>query len=156
AKAYNNFDVDARGGMNPFGGELAFIEWLRRQTPPDSRVLIGPGDDAAVLRLSSANALLTTDMLLEGSCFKLAEAGPYRVGRKPMGVNLSDVAAMAAKPAAAFVSLGLPRAGGSEIAEGLYRGMRSLADEFDISIAGGDTNSWDGPLVISVAIIGEP
>jgi len=61
--------------MTLSGGEFAFIDWLRRQTPSDPRVLIGPGDDAAALRLApNAPCLITTDMLLEGSCFRLAEA----------------------------------------------------------------------------------
>jgi thiamine-monophosphate kinase len=95
-------------------------------------------------------------MLLDGSCFRLAEAGPFRVGRKALAVNLSDIAAMAAKPVAAFAAVGLPRRGGRDIAEELFRGLRSMADQFDTAIAGGDTNSWDGPLVISVTLVGEP
>src|SRR5438128_8749532 len=94
-------------------------------------------------------------MLLDGSCFVLAEAGPWRVGRKAMAGNLSDIAAMAGRPVAAFVSVGLPRRGGRQLAEELYRGLREVADAFDTAIAGGDTNSWDGPLVISVTLLGE-
>jgi thiamine-monophosphate kinase len=142
--------------MNRNSGELAFIDWLRQQTLPDPRILIGPGDDTALLRSPGSDLLVTTDMLLDGSCFELAAAGPLRVGRKAMAVNLSDMAAMAGRPIAAFVSVGLPRHGGGEIAKALYRGMRSVADEFQTAIAGGDTNSWDGPLVISVTLVGEP
>ena len=61
--------------------EFAYINWLRRLTPADPRVLLGPGDDTAALRLTpGAPCLVTTDMLLEGSCFLLAEAGPRQVG----------------------------------------------------------------------------
>src|SRR5947209_5513269 len=142
--------------MPNLGGEFAFIEWLRRRTPLDPRVLIGPGDDAAALKLTpNTTSLLTTDMLLDGSCFRLAEAGPRAVGRKAMGVNLSDIAAMAGCPVAAVVSVGLPRQGGRAIAEELYLGLREAADAFDTAVVGGDTNSWDGPLVISVTIAGE-
>jgi thiamine-monophosphate kinase len=94
-------------------------------------------------------------MLLEGSCFLLAEAGPRRVGRKAMAVNLSDIAAMAGRPVAAVVSVGLPRIGGRAIAEELYLGLREVADAYDTAIVGGDTNSWDGPLVINVTLLGE-
>src|SRR5919204_5519810 len=139
------------------GGELAFIEWLRRRTPSSGRVLLGPGDDAAVLDWpAGAPCLVTTDMLLEGSCFLLAEAGPRRVGRKAMAVNLSDIAAMAGRPVAAVVSVGLPRLGGRALAEELYRGLREMGDAFDTAVVGGDTNSWDGPLVIAVTVLGEP
>lgn len=137
-------------------GEFAFIDWLRRRTPPTDRVLLGPGDDTAVLDWPCGPAcLVTTDMLLDGSCFCLAEAGPRSVGRKAMAVNLSDIAAMAGVPVAAVVSVGLPRTGGRALAEELYQGLREVADRFQTAIVGGDTNSWDGPLVISVTILGE-
>lgn len=137
------------------GGEFALIDWIRRRTPEHDRVLTGLGDDCAVLRPPDAPLLITTDMLMEGSCFRLAEAGARRVGRKAMSANLSDIAAMAGKPLAAVVSLGLPREHGRAIAEELYEGMREVAAAFDCPIVGGDTNSWDGGLVISVTIFGE-
>src|SRR5438876_9316564 len=128
--------------------EFAYIDWLRQRTPPAPSVLLGPGDDAAALRLrGDVPCLVTTDMLLEGSCFRLAEAGPRRVGRKAMAVNLSDIAAMAGIPRVAVVSVGLPRAGGRSLAEELYLGLREVADEFDTAVVGGDTNSWTGELV---------
>jgi thiamine-monophosphate kinase len=137
-------------------GEFGFIRWLRDRTPNDPRVLIGPGDDTAALRLTPGRpTLATTDMLLEGSCFRLDEAGPRRVGRKAMAVNLSDIAAMAGRPVAALPSVGLPRRGGRSLAEELYAGMREVADEFETPVVGGDTNTWDGPLVISVTVLGE-
>jgi thiamine-monophosphate kinase len=142
--------------MNLPTGEWAYIDWLRRRTPADPRVLIGPGDDTAALALTpGAPCLITTDMLLEGSCFRLAEAGPRAVGGKAMRVNLSDIAAMAGRPVAAVVSVGLPRKGGRALAEELYQGLREVADAFATAVVGGDTNSWDGPLVISVTLLGE-
>ena len=136
--------------------EFAFIDWLRSRTPAGQRVVVGIGDDAAVVAWPDPTHLvITTDMLLEGSCFRLAEAGARRVGNKAMSVNLSDIAAMAARPVAAVVSVGLPRAGGRALAEELYLGLREVADDFATPIVGGDTNSWDGPLTISVTLIGE-
>jgi thiamine-monophosphate kinase len=70
-------------------------------------------------------------------------------------VNLSDLAAMAARPVAAVVALALPRRGGFELAKELYEGLIPLAEKYGVAIAGGDTNTWDGPLVISVTAIGE-
>jgi thiamine-monophosphate kinase len=136
--------------------EFAFIDWLRKRTPPAARVLLGPGDDTAALAWpGSVPCLVTTDMLLEGSCFILEEAGARRVGRKAMAVNLSDIAAMAGRPVAAVVSVGLPRKGGRALAEELYTGLREVADAFDTAVVGGDTNSWDGPLAISITVLGE-
>jgi thiamine-monophosphate kinase len=138
-------------------GEFEYIDWLRRRTPAHARVLVGPGDDCAVLAPGGSPTLVTTDMLLEGSHFHLAEVGPRRIGRKAMAVNLSDIAAMGGRPVAAFVSVGLPRGAGTEVlAEELYLGLREMADAFDTAIAGGDTNSWTGGLVISVTLLGEP
>ena len=137
-------------------GEFDYIDWVRRQTPGDPRVLLGPGDDCALLGGPALPWLITTDMLLEGSHFRLAEAGPRRVGHKALAVNLSDIAAMAGQPVAAVVSVGLPRQGAKQIAEELYQGMRALADKFDTAIVGGDTNTWDGGLVLSVTLLGQP
>jgi thiamine-monophosphate kinase len=103
----------------------------------------------------NANLVATTDMLMEGVDFDLRRHEPERVGRKALAVNLSDLAAMAAAPVAALVSLALPRSGGEALAKRLYEGMLLLAAEFDCPIAGGDTNSWDGPLVISITALGE-
>ncbi len=137
-------------------GEFEYIDWLRRQTPPAGRVAVGPGDDCAVLDWSEGKpCLVTTDMLMEGRHFVLAEVGAHRVGRKAMAVNLSDIAAMAARPIAAVVDVALPKIGGRKLAEELYRGMREMADAFDTALVGGDTNSWDGPLVIAVTVLGE-
>ncbi len=138
-------------------GEFDYIAWLRQRTAPAPGVRVGPGDDCAVLE-SSANRgwLVTTDMLLEGSHFTLAEAGARRVGRKAMAVNLSDIAAMGGKPVAAFVSVGLPVGAAESLGKELYLGMREVADAFETAIAGGDTNTWTGGLVVSVTVLGEP
>jgi len=142
--------------MEEASGEFAFIDWLRRNTPPHPSVSLGPGDDAAALRLSAhSECLVTTDMLLDGVCFRLEEVGPRQVGRKAMAVNMSDIAAMAGRPVAAFVSVALPRSGGKALAPELYLGLRDVTDDFGTAIAGGDTNSWDGPLAISVTLLGE-
>jgi len=141
-------------------GEFEYIAWLRQQARReparvDPRVLVGIGDDTAVLHPPAHPLLVTTDMLLEGSHFVLSEAGPRRVGRKALAVNLSDIAAMAGKPLAAVVSVGLPRGAGESLATELYQGLREMADAFDTALVGGDTNTWTGGLVISVTLLGE-
>jgi len=136
-------------------GEFAFIDWVRSRTPTDPRVAVGPGDDCAVLERPVNRLLVTTDMLTEGVDFVLAEAGPRRVGRKAMAVNLSDIAATAGVPTAAVASVALPLLGGQRLAEELFLGMREVADTFRTPIVGGDTNSWDGGLVVAVTLLGE-
>jgi thiamine-monophosphate kinase len=136
--------------------ERDLVRWFCSQLPAHARLLVGPGDDAAILRLAADSHLVaTTDMLMDGVDFELSRHNAERVGRKALAVNLSDLAAMAASPVAALVSLALPRRGGAALARRLYDGMLPLAAEFDCPIAGGDTNSWDGPLVISVTAMGE-
>lgn len=140
--------------------ESELISWLQKNLPSGERLKIALGDDAAVITATRADSVVTTDMLTDGVDFLLEEVDPQVVGRKALEVNLSDLAAMAAQPVAAFVSLALPRQGTSrlsalELAIELYRGMIPFAAKHGIVIAGGDTNSWDGPLAISVTAIGE-
>jgi thiamine-monophosphate kinase len=136
-------------------GEFDYIRWIREQTAPMDRILVGPGDDCAMID-TTRPLIVTTDMLLEGSHFVLADVGARRVGRKAMAVNLSDIAAMGGKPIAAFVSVGLPRGDAQSVGEELFLGMREIADKFNTAIAGGDTNTWAGGLVVNVTLIGEP
>jgi len=136
-------------------GEFAFIDWLRARTSASARVLVGPGDDTAVIAPGSRSQLVTVDMLMDGTDFHLAEVGPRAAGRKAMAVNLSDIAAMAGIPTAAVASVALPSGHGRRLAEQLYLGLRDVADAFGVAIVGGDTNSWNHPLAISVTVLGE-
>jgi len=138
--------------------EFALIDWLRQRERPreGAWTKLGIGDDCAILRANpDTDLLVTTDMLMDGRHFRLEQDGPRAVGYKALGVNLSDIAAMAGVPRAAVVAVALPQAAASEIAHGLYAGMRELADRFCVDLVGGDTNAWDGPLVISVTLLGE-
>ncbi|RIK82660.1 MAG: thiamine-monophosphate kinase [Planctomycetota bacterium] len=135
--------------------ESELIDYLRQRLPPHPCLRLGAGDDAAVLSLGdAADAVVTVDMLMDGVDFRLEEVDPLRVGRKSLAVNLSDLAAMAVEPVAAVVAVALPKRGGMALAKALYEGILPLAAEFDVAIAGGDTNSWDGPLVVSITAIG--
>lgn len=142
--------------------ELEFIRWLREHVPADPRAKLGLRDDAALLSVAgNPEIVVTTDLLTDGVDFRLGTDDLQRIGRQALGVNLSDLAAMAAKPLAAFISVALPHHGSAgiaplEMAIGLYEGLLPLAREYDIAIAGGDTNTYDGPLVISVTAIGQP
>lgn len=137
-------------------GEFQLIDWIRRHTSSHSQVTVGIGDDAALLAPTPGEeVLVTTDMLMDGRHFVVGQTDPELIGRKALAVNLSDIAAMAGRPLAAFISWALPRHGGRDLAQSLYRGMAELAESYHVAIAGGDTNSWDGPLVISITLVGE-
>ncbi len=136
--------------------EFDFIDWIRAKYRGNPTVLVGPGDDCGVLAPTRFNLIVTTDVLMEGTDFILAEAGAFAVGRKAMAVNLSDIAAMAGRPTAALVGLVLPQSlSTGTLARELFLGLDSIATEFGVPIVGGDTNSWNGGLVISVTVFGE-
>jgi thiamine-monophosphate kinase len=117
---------------------------------------MGLGDDAAIVALAGRpECLVTVDMINDQVDFDLAKDDPRRIGRKALAVNLSDIAAMAGRPLAVVIALALPRAGALALAQELYLGMLPLAEQYDFAIAGGDTNCWNGPLAISVTLLGE-
>lgn len=136
--------------------EAELIRYLRERIGPHPLVHLGIGDDAAVLSLAGQRqCVLTVDLLTDGVDFELARVDPRRVGRKALAVNLSDLAAMASRPLAGVIALALPRSGGRQLAVDLYEGLLPLAEHYGLGIAGGDTNSWDGPLVVCVTLIGQ-
>lgn len=137
-------------------GEFQLIDWIRQYAGSHPQTLVGIGDDAAILAPTPGEeVIVTTDMLMDGRHFLVGETPPELIGRKALAVNLSDVAAMAGRPLAAFVSWALPRKHGRDLAQSLIRGMSNLARQFQVSLAGGDTNSWEGPLVINITLVGE-
>jgi thiamine-monophosphate kinase len=141
-------------------GEFPFIHWLRERSLPADGVLVGPGDDCAVLAPPQRSQLVTTDIITEGVDFRLAEVNPRQIGRKAMAVNISDLAAMAGQPRHAVVGLVVPRqwegtTEGRSLVQELYLGLQDVAHAFGVNIVGGDTNSWDGGLVVSVTLLGE-
>lgn len=134
--------------------EFDFIDWVSNQSQSRPEVLLGIGDDAAVLAQPPGRDWVTAvDVITEGVHFT-ETTPPALIGRKSLAINLSDLAAMAAEPVAAFIGIVLPKSRGRRYAEQVYRGIFEIAREYQVSIAGGDTNSWDGPLVLSVTLQG--
>ncbi|MEW5945639.1 MAG: thiamine-phosphate kinase [bacterium] len=137
--------------------EDRLIEVIRRTigvAPPE--VVLGIGDDAAVIAAPPRGSLLliTTDMLVEDVHFRAGLISPFQLGWKSLAVNLSDVAAMGGVPVAAVVSLGLKKNTGGDFIRGFFRGMKTLAGKFDVSVVGGDVvRSRD--IVVAVAVAGK-
>jgi len=136
--------------------ERELIEWIKQRTKAHPALRLGIGDDAAVVDPGGRPCVVTVDLLTDHVDFELSEIDPRRAGRKALAVNLSDLAAMAARPLAAVVAVVLPRRGGLELAKELFQGMLPLAEKYDVAMAGGDTNSWDGPLAVSITLLGCP
>jgi thiamine-monophosphate kinase len=132
-------------------GEFDVIARYFSRSSPRSDVLLGVGDDAALLAPPPGQALVAaTDTLVEGRHF-LPGTPANAVGHQALAVNLSDLAAMGAEPAWALLSLSLPRPDErwlADFADGLY----ALAERHGVALVGGDTVS--GPLVITIEVLG--
>lgn len=137
-------------------GENAVLARLLPLMPAHADLLTGPGDDCAVVQRNAEwDTLLKTDVVVEGIHFT-RDTAPERIGRKALARAVSDVAAMGGLPEHALVTLLVHRERPVGLLEGLYRGMRSLADAYGISVAGGETSAlpYDG-LVINIALTGK-
>ncbi len=132
-------------------GEFGLIERLVRP-PKRESLIVGIGDDAAVMGMTG-NAVLTTDMLVEGDHFRTEWSTPRQIGRKAMASNVSDIAAMGGTPEFAFISIALREGIEVEFMDDLYAGMHDVADEYGIDIAGGDT-THGSVMVINIVIVG--
>lgn len=122
--------------------EFDFIDWMRRRNAFGERVLIGIGDDAAVLDLRGETILaVTTDTLVQDIDFILSPETLFGIGWKTLCVSLSDIAAMGLVPMAATCTMSVPpeldRAGMEEI----YRGMKAASDRFACPVVGGDLSA---------------
>jgi thiamine-monophosphate kinase len=130
-------------------GEFEIIERYFKRAPRGSGVVLGIGDDAAVLRIEGLVAI-TVDTLVAGVHFP-HELAPELVGERAMAVNLSDLAAMGAEPCCCTLALTLPKAS-AEWLDAFARGFFALAEPFGVDLIGGDLTR--GPLTITVQLIG--
>lgn len=143
-------------------GERAIIERIRNRVPPAAPpVLIGIGDDAAVLEPERGTlTVVTTDGLVEGTHFDRALSSAADIGHKALAVNLSDLAAMGATPRHALLSLVLPPAMLVQDVDQMIDTLLALAARHRTTLVGGNitasasTSSGTGPLVVDIAAIG--
>src|SRR5262249_43211873 len=124
--------------------------------PTNKSVVTGCGDDCAVLDLGVPDKLLLfkTDAIVEGIHFN-SDAPPEKIGHKALARCLSDIAAMAGTPAAAVVTVALPKKFDVEFVQAIYAGMSALAQKYDVAIVGGETTTNPGRILISVALLGQ-
>jgi len=132
-------------------GEFDIIARYFSRSSPRGDVLLGVGDDAALLTPASGQALVAaTDTLVEGRHF-LPGTPADAIGHQALAVNLSDLAAMGAEPAWALLSLSMPHSDERWLA-GFADGLYALAERHGVALVGGDTVS--GPLVVTVEVLG--
>ncbi|ONH53521.1 thiamine-phosphate kinase [Frankia sp. CcI49] len=135
-------------------GEFGLIRAITRRLPAGPDVLLGPGDDAAVVASADGRVVITTDLLLEGRHFRRDWSSAYDVGRKAAAQNLSDVVAMGARPTALVVGLGAPRSLPIAWAEQFADGLRDECELVGASVAGGDISSSD-TIVLGITALGD-
>jgi len=134
-------------------GEFKLIERFRRAIATDSSVVVGSGDDCAVLKFDRENyQLFTCDMIVEGVDFTSKDPLEL-VGRKVLAISISDIAACGGVPRYAVVSLGLPKNMSVEKIDQLSRGLFALAKQYKINIVGGDLSRTD-KIIIDVSMLG--
>lgn len=137
-------------------GEFGLIDRIKsRFTLQQPTSLKGIGDDCAVLDIDAENCMVvTTDMLVEGIHFDLSYIPVQHLGYKAVAVNVSDVAAMNAKPGQITVSIALSNRFSVEAVDALYEGIKAACDNYKIDLVGGDTTTSMSGLVISITAIG--
>jgi thiamine-monophosphate kinase len=135
--------------------EFDLISRLTRSLPTSEAVVVGAGDDCAVLDFGLPDRLLLfkTDAVVEGIHFTAATE-PQKIGRKALARCLSDIAAMAGTPGAALVTIALPRNFDPGFVEEVYAGMNEMARRHGVAIVGGETTTNPGGMLLSVALLG--
>jgi thiamine-monophosphate kinase len=137
-------------------GEMGLIERIlsKFSEPGADRIIVGPGDDAAVIEFAeTARVIVTTDMLVEGVHFRLDWSYPEALGFKSVVANLSDIAAMGGRAIGIVISLGIPPTAPVKAVDKLYRGISKALSLFGGNLLGGDTVR-SSSIIISVSAIG--
>lgn len=136
-------------------GEDRLLEQLLPKLPRLPGVVLGPGDDCAIVKSGKRGALdlLKTDCLVEEIHFA-KNSPPQQVGWKAMARPLSDFAAMSGRPQFALVTLIVPATKDVSWVRRLYRGIEKAARKFDVAVVGGETSNIKGPAVISISMTG--
>lgn len=139
-----------------FSSEFELIDYIRRgfENIGDGTIE-GIGDDCAVMPVSDDESLVfTTDMLCEGVHFMRDAASASEIGYKSLAVNLSDVAAMGARPVASMLSVSVPQECSGAWIRDFMDGYKRLSAEFGVALIGGDTVGSSGPVTVNVVAIG--
>ena len=140
--------------------EFEFIRNLREQTRSrhhSARVINEIGDDASVITQTAGRDLIvTTDLLVEGVDFYRYGTSPRMLGHKALAVSLSDIAAMGARPLWSLLSLGMPaETWRDKFKDEFTAAYLALADQYGVTLAGGDVSETKGGIVIDSIVIGE-
>ena len=136
--------------------EATLIARLRElfDTSFQSGVELGIGDDAAVLSVSNNKLVATVDMAVEDVHFRCDWSSPFQIGAKLTTANLADIFAMGAKPKYLLVAAAISQVNNSEVITELAKGIRSVADNFKVTVIGGDLSKAER-MSLSITALGE-
>ncbi len=138
--------------------EVEFIQSIARRQPPhvQTEILLGMGDDCAVLRKGEGRVLLLSmDTLVEGVHFDCGFHPPELLGRKVVGVNVSDIAAMGGAPRQVLLSAGLPPGFDQKWMRAFSQGLLQACQDYGCALIGGDTVASPGGYSFTLTIVGE-
>ncbi len=147
-----------RNNTLSFKSEKDFIDYIRIKYSPASENLLRTfGEDCAVIKISSKIPIvISCDDFIEGKHFLTNYLTLKEIGQKALLVNISDIIAMGAIPLYYLISLRLSYSFAKEKATEIYEGLYKISKSFNIKIIGGNTEVYDGPLSISITILGKP
>ena len=136
--------------------EAGLIERLRDlfHTSFQTQVQVGIGDDAAVIKSSNNKLVATVDMAVEDIHFNKKWSSPFQIGAKLTTANLADIFAMGAVPKYLLVAAGISEVNNSETVAELAKGIRSVADRFEVTVIGGDLSKSE-KMSLSITALGE-
>lgn len=136
-------------------GEFGLIDLIDLPFPNPESVLVGIGDDCAVLPYSDTHyQLVSCDLMVEDIHFIRKKITPYQLGYKAVAVNLSDIAAMGGSPTHILVSAALPPDYTVTEWQELYRGIGDICSRYGVNVIGGDTTASADKLCINVTVLG--
>jgi len=136
-------------------GELSLLEEIRKRFGKySSRILVGIGDDAALIKASNENLLVTTDMMVEGIHFNLSFATPYQLGFKLVSVNVSDIFAMGGKPKFLLLNIAMNKSTDKTVFDSFFDGVHEAMNLYDLSLVGGDISASQEGISVSATVIG--
>ena len=136
-------------------GEFGLIDWIQQQAGGGDHLSLGIGDDCAIQpQLADQDLLTSTDLLIEGVHFNREWTSMFDLGRKSAAVNISDIAAMGGSPQSLFLGIGRPKQISDVEIEEFISGFLKEIKLYGAVLAGGDTCSSPGPLMISVTVQG--
>lgn len=136
-----------------FGSEDDFLALIDRYFPRDDGMLVGRGDDCAVFSCPQ-KMCVTSDLFIEDVHFRRHYFSPFDIGYKSLAVNLSDIAAMGAKPLAFSLSLAFPTDIDAVFWSDFFSGMATLASRYGVILSGGDLSRAD-KILINITVWGD-